>query len=69
LGVPKDFAEAYKWYELARAGGAPGTQIPHNATEAGDWIRLHHRYTADELEDGKKRLEKWRAEHGRLLRR
>jgi uncharacterized protein len=65
-GAPTDFPAAYMWYELAREGGAPGTQVPRTATEAGDWIRLHHRFTVQEVEEGKKRLREWRIEHGRM---
>ena len=65
--VPQDFAAAYMWYELAREGGAEHTQTPRSVTEAGSWIRLHHRFTRAELEDGKKRLREWKIEHGQML--
>jgi hypothetical protein len=65
--VPQDFAAAYMWYELAREGGAEHTQIPRGPIEAGSWIRLHHRFTVTELEEGKKRLKAWKIEHGRML--
>jgi TPR repeat protein len=65
-GVSQDFPAAYMWYEFARMGGARGAQTPHNAIEAGDWVRLHHRFTATEIEEGKKRMHEWGIKHGKI---
>lgn len=65
-GVTQDFAAAYMWYEFARMGGARGAQTPRNAIEAGDWVRLHHRYTAAEIDEAKKRMRSWGVEHGKV---
>jgi TPR repeat protein len=65
-GVTQDFPAAYMWYEFARLGGARGAQTPRGPREAGDWVRLHHRFTAAEIEEAKKRMRQWGLEHGKV---
>jgi hypothetical protein len=63
-GIATDFSAAYMWYELAKEGGAPEAQTPKRAIDAGSWIRLRHRFTDAEFQEGKKRLHAWKLAHG-----
>ncbi len=66
-GVPKDLAAAYMWYQLAVEGWAPGTRLPAHPRPLG-WrpVILRHHPTVAEVEEGKKRLQAWKQEHGRM---
>jgi TPR repeat protein len=65
-GVPQDFPAAYMWYEFAREGGAKEAQTPRNMKEAGDWVRLRHRFTTAEIDEAKKRMHAWAVENGKV---
>jgi TPR repeat protein len=64
-GVTQDFPAAYMWYEFARIGGAREAQTPRTVIEAGNWVRLRHRYTAAEIDEAKKRMQAWFVAHGK----
>ena len=64
IQVPKDEITALMWYMLAFEGGAQGTQIPRNARETFDWIRLRHHFSDAETQEAQKRLHQWKVEHG-----